>query len=146
MTTVDEFMLRFFKVPRILSVLDDSRPVVELLHRNYECEVDATDSGEKAVELITRNKYDLVLVDLALLNGTSRRVLAAVRDHAPGTPVVATRINQEFTDFDGVGPLTVLSGPLTSEDIAQLFRVFKIKARTHAISEYYGREHATAAV
>lgn len=145
MTTVDEFMLRFFKVPRILAVLDDSRPVVELLHRNYECDVDATDSGEKAIELIGKNKYDLVLVDLALLNGTSRRVLAAIRDHASTTPVVATRLNGEFGDAGEFGPLTVLAGPLTAGDIAQLFSVFKIKARTRAISEYYGHQHATAA-
>ena len=145
MTTVDEFMLRFFKVPRILLVLDDSRPVVELLHRGYECEVDDTDRGEKAVELISKNKYDLVIVDLALLNGTSRKVLAAIHDHAPATPVVATKLHNEFGEVGEFGPLTVLAGPLTAGDIAQLFSVFKIKARTHAISEYYGRQHATAA-
>lgn len=141
MTTVDEFMLRLFKAPRILLVLDDSAPVVELLHRRYDCDLDVTDSGEMAIQMVANHKYDIVIVDLALLNGTSQRVLTAVKKYAPTTPVVATKVQGHFDEAAKFGPLTVLSGPLTEQDIEQLFRVFKVKARTHDIAEYCGARH-----
>jgi DNA-binding NarL/FixJ family response regulator len=150
MTTVDEIMVRLFKAPHILVVQDTTAPVVGLLHRNYECQVDATDRGDKAVKLLMEQKYDLVILDIALLNGTSRRVLAVVQEYAPSTPVVVTCVQEiDFREIAKLGPFTLLSGLVTAEVIENLFRVFKIKARTREIAEYcaqrLGTSHAVIA-
>lgn len=145
MTIADELMLRLFREPYILVVQDTAGPVEELLHRNYECHVDATDSGERAIGLLMEQRYDLVIIDMALLNGTSQKVLAAIQGFAPATPVVATHVDGiDFADLRLL-PVTVLSGSITAETVDYLFRVFKIKARTREIVEYCAHRHAVIA-
>ncbi len=137
-------MVRLFKVPRILVVQDSSSPVVGLLHRKYDCQVDVTDSGIRAISYLHDQKYDLVIVDIELLNGTSRKVLAAVQECAPSMPVVATRVK----DFHELSPnlVMVLSGQVTEQNLERLFQVFKIKARTRAIAEYFRVSRVPTAV
>lgn len=138
MTTVDEMMVRLFKPPRILIVQDASTPVEQLLHRDYECSVDTTDGGDAAIRFLQDRRYDLVLIDIGLLNGTSRKVIQASQRFCPGTPVVVLKIAEVdlIEIVSGDGPLTVLAKPLTSDLLQTLFRVFKIKARTREIANY----------
>lgn len=138
MTPVDELMVRLFHAPRILVVEDAAAPVEVLLHRNYDCTVDATTDGREAAKLLATQKYDLVMVDLALLNGTSEMVLKAAQKHCPDTPVVVTKIAEAEWDVltHRVGPVTLFTAPLTLGVVEHLFRVFKIKARTREIAEY----------
>jgi DNA-binding NarL/FixJ family response regulator len=130
MTTLDELMVRLFKVPRILVVQDRAAPAVGLLHQTYECQVDMTDSGEQAIEYLMEHRYDLVIIDAELLNGTSRKVISVAQEFAPLTPIVASLV-------------TVLTGQITEENLARLFQVFKIKARTHALSDYFRMSRPT---
>lgn len=136
MTPVDELLVRLFHAPRILVVEDMSVPVESMLHRNWDCSVDTTSDPAQAVKLMSVRKYDLVFLDLVLLNGTSRKVVEAARKYCPDTPVVAIKVSEaRMSELLGQGPLTVM-GNLTVDAIAHLFRVFRIKARTVAIAEY----------
>jgi CheY-like chemotaxis protein len=138
MTTVDELMVRLFHPPKILVVQDCAAPVEALLHRNYDCQVDVTTDGNEAARMLAAEKYDLVLIDLVLLNGTSELVLAAARKYRPEVPVVATKVNESNLDqlVEDAGTLTLLSTPVTLNAIERLFRVFKIKAKTREIAAY----------
>lgn len=137
MTPVDELMVRLFQPPRIL-VVNDAPTAVELtLRGNYDCTVDIAKTGVKAVRLLIAHTYDLVLIDLALLNGTSEMVLAAIKRHCPDTPVVVTKVDKATTELvQRAGPLTLFTEPLTLNALERLFRVFKIKARTKEIAGY----------
>lgn len=138
MTPVDELMVRLFQPPRVLVVEDSQASVEELLHRNYECTVDTARTGVEAVRLLVEYKHDLVLIDLALLNGTSEMVLNAAQRYCPDTPVVVTKLDGNTLDtlMRKVGPFTLFIAPLTSDALEHLFRVFKIKARTKEIARY----------
>ena len=138
MTPVDELMVRLFHAPRILVVEDATAPAELLLYRNYDCTVDTTMDGAAAAKLLATKKYDLVLVDLALLNGTSEMVLKAAQQYCPDTPVVVTKVAEAELDvlMHRVGPVTLVTAPLTLDVVAHLFRVFKIKARTREIAAY----------
>lgn len=138
MTPVDELMMRLFHPPRVLVVEDSLAPVEVLLHRGYECTVDTARTGEQAVKLLAAQKHDLVLIDLALLNGTSEMVLNAAQRYCPDTPVVVTKLDEKTLEtlMKKVGPLTLFTAPLTLDSLEHLFRMFKIKARTKQIAEY----------
>lgn len=138
MTPVDELMMRLFHPPRVLVVEEASSPVEVLLHRGYECTVDTARTGEDAVKLLAQCKHDLVLIDLALLNGTSEMVLAAAQRYCPDTPVVVTKLDEKTLEtlMKKVGPLTLFTGPLTMDALEHLFRMFRIKARTKEIARY----------
>ena len=72
-------------------VVDDEAGVrfflEELLERDGH-QVVAVESGEAALECISAQEFDLVLVDLRLQGIGGMDVLAAVRDTAPDTPVI----------------------------------------------------------
>jgi len=138
MTTVDELMVRLFHAPRILVVQDCAASVDVVLHRSFDCTVDVTTDGKAAAAKLATNKYDLILVDLVLLNGTSEQVLKAAEAFQPEVPVVATSIDEhtlEHVVAEG-STLTILSSPVTDMVIQRLFRVFKIKAKTHEMAAY----------
>jgi DNA-binding NarL/FixJ family response regulator len=100
-----------------------------------------TDSGEQAIEYLMEHRYDLVIIDAELLNGTSRKVISVAQEFAPLTPIVATRV-KAYHDF-APSLVTVLTGQITEENLARLFQVFKIKARTHALSDYFRMSRPT---
>lgn len=135
MTPVDELMVKLFHPPRVL-VVEDAASTEAILRRNYDCRVDTTRDGHEAAELLASQKYDLVLIDLVLLNGTSELVLKAVEKYAPDVPVVATRVDNIDEVLANLDSVTLLKAPLTFEMLQRLFRVFKIKARTREIAEY----------
>lgn len=150
MTSVDELLVRLFRPPRVLVVLDKPDSVEAMLRRNYDCEVDTARNGREASNLLSSRKYDLVLVDFVLLNGTSQAVLKVAQEHCPDVPVVATKVSEACFDdvMKSAMPVTLLNEPVTFNAIQHLFRVFKIKARTHEIAEYcvdLSRQHSAAA-
>lgn len=138
MTTVEELLTRLLHAPRVLVVEDLAAPVEVMLRRNYDCFVDTTSDGLQAVRLLASEKYDLVLLDLGLLNGTGEFVLKTAQDKCPDTPVVATADNQTNIEslMAQVGSLTLINSPVTLSTVERLFRVFKIKARTRALAEF----------
>lgn len=134
MTTVEELIVRLFHPPRLLIVQDSAAPVEALLHRNYDCHVDSTASGEEALKLLATQPYDLIMVDLALMNGTGKKVLQAAQ--RKNVRVVVTRFDPaDLSGMENTEAVTLLTAPLTLSSIERLFRVFKLKAKTHEITQ-----------
>ena len=143
MTNVDELLLRLFRVPSILVVEDKPSAIDSALAKDYDADVDRTSSGHEAVQMLTSKKYDLIMVDLALLNGTSRKVLLAIKEVCPDVPVIVIKLGSEniVKLLNETGPLTVLSDPVSSDVMSRLFQLFKIKARTRDMTEQCDRHH-----
>lgn len=138
MNTVDELLVRLFRAPRILVVEDGLNASMEhILQTNYDCNVDSTSSGCTAIDMMTVKKYDLVYLDLGLLNGTGSTVVKSTQQLCPDTPVVVL-LGEQMMDFNevmaSVDSLTLLSQPATLEIVRHLFKVFKIKPRTKEIA------------
>lgn len=138
MNTVDELLVRLFRAPSILVVEDRlSASMEHILQTNYDCNVDSTSSGHEAIGMMTVKKYDLVYLDLGLLNGTGSTVVKSTQQLCPDTPVVAL-LSEQMLDFNeimaSVDSLMLLSQPATLEIVRHLFKVFKIKPRTKEIA------------
>ncbi len=74
----------------ILVVEDDPRQRAEiagaLLHAGHRVEV--ASGGNEALARLKEKRFDLLLTDLMMEQGTGFEVLAWVRENAPGLPVV----------------------------------------------------------
>lgn len=50
--------------------------------------VDEASSGDQALDCLKEKRYDLLITDLMMSNGTGFEVLDWVREYAPGLPVI----------------------------------------------------------
>jgi CheY-like chemotaxis protein len=73
-----------------LVVDDEAQPrariVLTLLQAGYQ--VDAASGGNQALARLSEKRYDLLLIDLMMDQGTGFEVLEWVRANAPGLPVI----------------------------------------------------------
>src|SRR5215203_2530587 len=79
--------VQFIKEARLL-VVDDEESLRITTAAIFEKEgyiVDVASSGEEAIELLTKEDYDLVLTDLHMEGGDGLSVLNRIRRHAPLT-------------------------------------------------------------
>ena len=72
-------------------LVDDEPQIRRILSKilgKLDCQVDAVPSGEEALQLISRKRYHLVLLDLRLPGISGIEVLKDIKAHYPGTSVV----------------------------------------------------------
>jgi signal transduction histidine kinase len=108
----------------ILIVDDDprSRRLVTAMLASRRCEVDEADTCERAKTIATARRYDLVLTDIGLPDGSGADVLDVVRKMHPETMVVAMTAHAMSGDrerflergFDAYLPKPLESGELGS--------------------------------
>lgn len=72
---------------RVLVVDDEENVLVtiEAILKMDGYSIDTALSGEKALELVKKNDYDLVLTDLRLEDTSGQEILASIREHSPAT-------------------------------------------------------------
>jgi len=88
---VEKFMKNI--KPHVLLV-EDSKPasmVASMILTELGCLVDVADTGEKALELVNQNKYDLIFMDLGLPNTTGIEVTEKIKqiEEMQKIPVIA---------------------------------------------------------
>jgi len=87
---------------RIL-IAEDERAlakVLELKLKNNGFEVDIATDGQKALDLISTNQYNLIILDLVMPNVDGFHVLEQLQTQGNKTPIiVASNLSQEG-DFD----------------------------------------------
>ncbi len=74
-----------------LLVIDDEDMIRETVHdvlTSYGCEVSVANNGDRAVELIREQSYDLVLSDIKMPGRNGYEVFAAVKEANAATPVI----------------------------------------------------------
>ena len=103
-------------------VADDEDILRETVHdvlTGYGCRVSAADDGAHAVELISRQSFDLVLSDIKMPNKDGYEVFAAAKEANPQTPVILT------TGF-GYDPNHAIIRARREGLAAVLFKPFKV--------------------
>ncbi|MEW6057088.1 MAG: diguanylate cyclase [Bdellovibrionota bacterium] len=79
--------------PNVLIVESDSRQTelaMELIRDVVRAKVDSTNSGERAVELVSRTNYQLVIADCGIGDMDGLTVLERVKRGSPSTSVILT--------------------------------------------------------
>ena len=108
---------------KILLVEDDepTRVLISALCRRIGIDVDVAGDGVHALELIRRDVYSALLLDLMLPKMNGFELLREVRACAPAllgrTIIITAATNATLRDFDGGGTLAMLRKPF---DIADL--------------------------
>lgn len=110
---------------RILWV-DDERTIRKLLKKAFKripCSLDLADGGTKALELLSKNKYDLLITDIGMPEMSGWQLLDKVKKKYPKLKLaIATgwgnSITVEKQKFYNLG--CVLTKPFSMEDIRKL--------------------------
>ena len=86
-------------IKKKILILEDEKPLahaleLKLTHEGFE--VTTTDNGETGINLLTKEKYDLVLSDLIIPGINGFGVLEAIKTKKIKVPVIVmTNLNQE---------------------------------------------------
>jgi two-component system response regulator PilR (NtrC family) len=77
-------------VPQILVVDDElgMREILEFMLKREGYQVTCAENGRKALELVEKNRYDMLLCDIRLGDISGLEVLRSCKQHSPGTVVI----------------------------------------------------------
>ncbi len=105
---------------RILQVEDDeptAKVVAQaLISKGFSCDI--TRLGEEAIDLATRNTYDLILLDIMLPDIDGYEVLRRLRDSDIHTPVIVqTALTGKEGKSDHLGVMSCLIKPFNGSDL-----------------------------
>lgn len=123
-------------------IVDDERDVLNVIKEmltNLGYEASGETSGIKAIELIKKGNFDLVIADLIMPGKSGLEILKEVKNINRKTPVIITAgvdLDEANIDLFEYGLNEFIKKPFTFEDIkAKLQKCFKgPKKTTKAVS------------
>jgi DNA-binding NtrC family response regulator len=114
-------------MPRVLIIDDqkDVRAMVAIVLRVNRFQVVEADSGAAGVKALTEASFDAAIVDIFLGDTNGIDVIAALRERAPGLPVVAVS-GMTALDFmeqsSHLADVVCLQKPFRPNDLLQALR------------------------
>lgn len=123
-------------MPRVLIIDDqkDVRAMVAIVLRVNHYEVAEADSGAVGLKTFAESPFDAAIVDIFLGDTSGIDVISALRERAPGLPIVAVS-GMTALDFMEASPhlanVICLQKPFRPNDLLQALR----KAQTAATGE-----------
>lgn len=112
---------------RVLIAEDDRVNFIYLreLLKNFAELIDHADNGQKALEMVLQNSYNLIFMDIKmpLMNGLE--VIAAIRQHQIRVPIIAQTAYAQPEEREHIlaaGADAYLAKPILSEDLEQTIR------------------------
>jgi len=138
---------------KTILIVDDNRAnrqVASAMLARFGCRTHAVENGEKAIEILTRSKCDLVFMDcnMPVMDGyEATRLIRSLEGQGATIPIVAMTANNLQKDFDRcleAGMNDVCPKPLTLQALREsLIRVFECDVHLiEAISRDSDHEHA----
>jgi CheY-like chemotaxis protein len=143
MSNAEQLLSWLLKSPRLLCVeADRFTGSIEQAVGHYACELERAESGAEALVKLAGGKYDLVLLLGPLPDMTVGQFLRQMKVTTPDLPVVLAGAFAADKAYGAMAqrPVTVLNRPLLAGDVDELFRVFKIKARSRQ-DQYFFQSH-----
>jgi DNA-binding NtrC family response regulator len=107
--------------PKIL-IVDDDQSIIRalLMTLSRYGEIEAVNSGNKAIELLKGQSYDLILSDQEMVDGTGIDIFNYIRDHNLKTPLILITafISEELLTLSIKSKLfTMIEKPFTNIQI-----------------------------
>lgn len=106
-------------------LLIDDEPIVQLIHKSFledlDCVVETADTGDKALELLAQETYDLIFMDMGLPGISGPSVVGSYLQmeckHAPIIALTGYSSKEDRDGFLDAGVVEVLVKPITPKDI-----------------------------
>jgi len=124
-----EMSIRGIREKARLLVVDDDRAIRQLLCtiiRREQMEADTAADGEEAIELLKRNRYSVILLDLMMPRVSGFDVIDWLRQNPPSFKpvvlVISAYADQRFRSVDPDVVAGVLRKPFEVADIGNLIR------------------------
>lgn len=105
----------------------------QIIFEKLGCQVEHVEDGEKAIQLIKENHFDLICMDIGLPMISGTETCRAIRDHEANShlkpiPIVAVTGNnspEEKKEYIKAGMQEAIDKPLTKEKAAYLLSFCK---------------------
>jgi len=97
--------------------------VIKTMARNWDCGIDIVEDGEQAIEMLKKNKYDLILMDIHMprMDGieTLKHIKLKCKEKNAEIPVIAITgdIYKNIDDFDEFNVSSLIIKPFTSQEL-----------------------------
>jgi DNA-binding NtrC family response regulator len=126
-------------MPRVLVVDDqaDVRTMISIVLRINGLKIIEADSAASAVKLFEQSSFDLAIIDIFLQGASGFDLIATLRRHVPGLPVIA---------ISGMTPLDFLSEMPELSDVVCLQKPFRPSDLMRAIEAAQETPRPPAAV
>jgi len=119
---------------RIL-IAEDEKPMAKTLKAKLEAsgfEAEIVEDGEKAIEILTQQKFDLILLDLMMPKKDGFAVLEELKAKGNKTPIIVSSNLSQKEDFDrakemGADDYFVKSSVQINEVIDHVNKILKLK-------------------
>jgi DNA-binding response OmpR family regulator len=136
MSSVEEMLHQMLKPARILYVEDEpglADIVCKIMLRKYDCTLDWAASGREALDLLDKNDYDLMLLDLILGDLPAITVAKKARVKSSAMPIVIVTgfpYSKAASEVSQCGVVGLISKPFEDTAFDSIFETFKLKIRT----------------
>jgi len=116
-------MIKGSKTQRSVLVVDDEPDVLDVFREilvSMDFRVSLESSSVKALEIIKRNNYDLIIADLIMPEKSGLELLQAVKSTNRNIPVIITAgidIKDVDIDYGDFGDIEFIKKPFTIKDI-----------------------------
>jgi CheY-like chemotaxis protein len=122
------------KTPKVLIIEDDSvsMNLTIMLLRGFNIDIDTSISGKMALEMLLKNKYDLILMDINLPDANGLQLLSYVlRSHCinESTPIIMLTGNKNRDTVKqaiDTGAKGYIIKPLYLDSVTKLFAKYKL--------------------
>jgi len=111
---------------RKILIVDDETELTKLysvLMESLNLEVSSAESGNKALELMESEKFDVVLSDFMMDDGDGAELLQGIKDKGHEVPlfvILTGYSNINVGELKSLGASEVMDKPLSMKDFAQL--------------------------
>ena len=116
------------ETPNRLLIVDDEEPFRKLIERNLRragASVTGVGSGEDALLLLTREEFDVCVLDLTMPDLGGEETFAALRELGAEVPIILSSGYSERevrAGFEGMGPSEFLHKPFTTGTLLDVLR------------------------
>lgn len=102
----------------------------ELLNAHYGITADFANNGEEAIEMVTKNRYDLILMDVNMPVMDGIQATKLIRKEHPNLPIIALTANVmegDREEFKAQGMNDYLAKPLDYDELDRVMTRFSTK-------------------
>lgn len=120
-------------------VVDDEKNIVELIRYNLKKEgysVFCAYNGFEALELVNKNKIDLIILDLMMSDIDGYEILKKIRQNLKTKPIPIIIISAKSDEFDKILGLELGADDYITKPFSIRELIIRVKALLRRVSEY----------
>jgi signal transduction histidine kinase len=134
--TIERYYDNFYRRILIVDYLSSSRKKLERLYKNRNYKIVKVDDGTKALKVLSKKQFDMVLIDLDTSNDDANDVIYSIRSHrdTQNLPIIVLSSNDDYESIS----TALKSG--ANEFITKPYKLEEIILKSMRVLEIYSSQ------